>query len=400
MTLKIQKDNGIFAATGGGSSQPFSLAPNLTYEEFEKIQQSYFSNFPTEDDLNIFYSRPQFQIPNINKEGGNIVFLAFTAAQTLDTANFNFEAEEVRNIFLTNYSDKYEPGTSAHFQFFSEISKYLDIGQPMSWESYQEIQNFYKKQRFNQMILPFVYQEEEGLIQQLPEFKGLNTSKVQQLIDNNFDFSTTNAFNRSALHYALNADSFKKLLNETDIALCDIDNLNCAYYNYLFKNISRYGKMDSLEMFMLTYERINTVDHPHETEYISKTLRDNLEANQDLYLDTFSNFFFSYNKNDIEPNFAVNLGSDKNGKAVYTQKDIDKPIIEIYHSLTTKKAKDFFLQILDRSFTKLDIENLKISNKEAHQNLSNALVELESSYMKEFCSGDNTNVVKPKILKF
>lgn len=381
----------------GGFSNTVSIPTSLTKQEFDQFMNknfsSYFLYYENEGLGDYSDKLPKYKLPSFSGPSGNIAFLALSVRHALNEKGFNLEAEVFFNDVI--YNSPKDRTVDAHYIFLKKASKYIDFGYPISWDEYQEIDQFFSKKGINSEIEAINFSSNPTLsYSQIPEFKNIDHN-YKQIINDGFDFSTVNCYGRNALYYCKKAETFKYLVENTDIDLFSVDYLNYSLYNQLFTIIPEIGANEGLKYLLVLHSKLFDKSKG-EHNYMQDLLNDNFTANQNIYLDIFPEFFFSTSDNN---NTYIRLGTNEDGKIIYFN-PIIKDLENIYDTIELKETKELFISILDKSLVKFKIDTINKGQDKSIQAFEQTLDNIEQKYMKEFANYNKENKKKSKVLKF
>lgn len=380
----------------GGFSNTVSIPPSLTKQEFEQFMNknfsSYFLYYEHEGVGDYSEELPKYKLPSFSGASGNIAFLALSVNNALKEKGFNLEAETFFNDVI--YNSQKDSNVDAHYNFLKKASKYIDFGYPISWEEYQEIDHFFRKKGINSEIEAINFSSNPTLsYSQIPEFKNIDHS-YKKLIQDGFDFSTTNCYGRNALYYCNKHETFKDIVEKTNATVFTIDNLNLALYNNLFDIIPSIGATEGLKILLELHSQLFDKNSTKENaEYLQDILIKNFNANKYIYLDVFPEFFFSTTDNNKQ---FLYLGVNSDKTRVYFNPIISE-IEAIYDTITLRETKELFIDILDKALVKFDIESITRDNAHS-QNFENSLKSIEQKFMQDMIN--QKSIKKSRPLKF
>lgn len=204
----------------GLSSNLPTIPKNLSEDEFNDYIEDLSEKYPSDC---YEHPRPKFLFPLKNSEDGNPIFYFSIAIKILKEAKFNQEAAELQQFMLSPSEN--------HIQY---ISRYLDIGNFISYQDYQEQSDFAKKRKINLDITPIVFEDHGEDLKQIPEFRNVTINSIKKLISQGFDFNTVNTYGRNMLWYADSPDTTSYLINNTDIDIFHIDEIGLSVFNKCF----------------------------------------------------------------------------------------------------------------------------------------------------------------------
>lgn len=385
------------ASSIGGFNSSVSIPSSLTKQEFEQFMDknfsSYFLYYENESVGDYSEELPKHKLPSFSGPSGNVAFLALSVSNSLKEKGFNLEAEVFFNDVI--YNSPKERTLDAHYTFLKKASKYIDFGYPISWDEYQEIDQFFRKKGINSEIDAINFSSNPTLsYSQIPEFKTIDHN-YKKLIKNGFDFSTVNCYGRNALYYCKKAETFKYLVENTDIDLFSIDYFNYSLYNQLFTIVPEIGANEGLKYLLVLHSKLFDKSKS-ENNYMQDILNDNFTANQNIYLDIFPEFFFSTSDNNKT---YTRLGTNEDGKTIYFN-PIIKDLENIYDTIELKETKDLFISILDKALVNFKIETINKGQDKNIQAFEKILDSIEQKYMKEFVNSNKETQKKSKVLKF
>jgi hypothetical protein len=243
--------------------------------------------------IDIDYDRPSFNFPT-SMEGGNPLVYWKEAQGRLRSLGFKKESEEIGDYKEYSYAEQ--------FNVLASYLKFSNNGEIISEDDGYII----------------IKKEKEKNIKQLDIFN-MNSKMLKSLVENNFDFSVTNAYGRNIFYYLNNIEDFELFLNHKNTKNLfnpfDIDNLqsnllychsnNIKTFDFILEKMIEIDKSSSL-LFLRAYNIYNK--HPLQKflSNISPIFKNeaSLQANKENLPFLFK---ISYLFEKIEPSLSSNF---------------------------------------------------------------------------------------------
>ena len=176
--------------------------------------------------------RPYFNAPPTNGDFGSPITFINLVKDFVKKQGFSLESNELLDIFIAQRPF----GNNDKFNYMDLCASYVDF------------QNHFKKVTIDDEEF-FSFKKLSKDMSQLPEFTNVTLNKIEKLITNNFDFSTTNIYDRTILSYIHDSEALEKALthikthDDSFSILFNMDNFNSG-------SILQHAKIKNIGLFL------------------------------------------------------------------------------------------------------------------------------------------------------